>query len=491
MSLLERRLDTATAVTLATLSLATSVLLNAGVVCSNDGSQYALIRALADDGAAVIDAYVEYTSRVDYAQVGEHYYSDRPPGVAFLVLPLYLLGSALGLDDLGRQEMVSLAAHGAGAAAVVLLFWLARRAGASRAGAVFAALVLAWCTPLRSYSTALFSHAFSAALILGLAHCAWPAATKVEEGSRWRRVLQVLGGIMGGYAAGLDYTNGLPAAAICLASACVGAVPEAGPSAERVTLALRFATLDRAAVARTLAVYLAAGIAGATPTLVYHTVVFGAPCAIPYHYDVNFAYAHTVGGMYGGSFFGGFVSLLVDPLGGGLFIWSPVLLFSVWFFPALRRSCPRGFWLFLLPALALFLVTCRNLTPEGGASRDVRYLSSVLPFVVLPSAWAFDWVLGRSHSNTEAIQAPRAGWAGVLAGLFFLSALLQAVKHNALWVRNGEQWIAAFADTLKTDAGPTALAFVQWAFPHPVAALVVLLVGVALGFLLRRLALRL
>ena len=93
---------------------------------------------------------------------------------------MYLAASGLGFDDGSCQAAVTGLAHVAGAIAVVLLFLLARRLGASRIGAVGAALALAWCTPLRSCSATLFSHAFSAALIMGLVVIALPPEREVD-----------------------------------------------------------------------------------------------------------------------------------------------------------------------------------------------------------------------------------------------------------------------------------------------------------------------
>ena len=451
----ERRRDLSAVVALATLSLSMSVLINAGVVCSNDGSQYALTRSLAD-GTAIIDAHWEYTDGVDYAQIGDHKYSDRPPHVAFLAVPVYLAASGLGLDDAACQAAVTGLAHVAGAIAVVLLFLLARRLGASRVGAVGAALALAWCTPLRSYSATLFSHAFSAALILALVWIALPPESRVDPKRRRRWLL--LGGVLGGYACGVDYTNGLPVVLLCLGGAWLEsegdwrrALPVGG-------------------------LYLGGGLIGAAPTLVYHTVVFGAPWSLSYFHDARFEYAHSAGSMYSGPFLEGFFGLLVSPH-AGLLLWSPVLVFALAFWPALRSTGKR-FWVLLLPWVALYLVTSKNLTWHAGATQDVRYLVSVLPLIALPLAWAFDWAFGVRGKL-------RPVWLSVLGFLFFASAIIQIAKHNALWARDGSQWIERLAATMETDAGPTLAAFASWAYPHPIAAAVVLVIGLAISIGLR------
>ena len=53
----------------------------------NQNSRLDMVFAVVEDGTFQIDKYVENT--VDYAKVGEHYYSDKAPGAAFLGIPVY------------------------------------------------------------------------------------------------------------------------------------------------------------------------------------------------------------------------------------------------------------------------------------------------------------------------------------------------------------------------------------------------------------------
>jgi hypothetical protein len=48
----------------------------------NQNSRLNMVVAVVEDGTFRIDPYVSNT--VDYAKVGDHYYSDKAPGVAFL-----------------------------------------------------------------------------------------------------------------------------------------------------------------------------------------------------------------------------------------------------------------------------------------------------------------------------------------------------------------------------------------------------------------------
>ncbi len=53
----------------------------------NQNSRLNMVVAVVDDGTFQIDKYVQNT--VDYAKIGDHYYSDKAPGVAFLGIPIY------------------------------------------------------------------------------------------------------------------------------------------------------------------------------------------------------------------------------------------------------------------------------------------------------------------------------------------------------------------------------------------------------------------
>mgnify|MGYP001080625548 CR=1 FL=1 len=57
---------------------------SAYIICSNDGSHFALVSALVEKGSVKINDFVNYTRMVDYAYKDDEYYSDRAPGTAFL-----------------------------------------------------------------------------------------------------------------------------------------------------------------------------------------------------------------------------------------------------------------------------------------------------------------------------------------------------------------------------------------------------------------------
>jgi hypothetical protein len=59
----------------------------------NQNSRLNMVVAVVEDGTFRIDPYVSNT--VDYAKVGDHYYSDKAPGAAFLGIPSLCLDEGI------------------------------------------------------------------------------------------------------------------------------------------------------------------------------------------------------------------------------------------------------------------------------------------------------------------------------------------------------------------------------------------------------------
>ena len=66
------------------------------IAASNEGSHFALTRALAEEHTCVIDTFFDYTAGVDFSYRDGRFYSDRPPGTAFLAVPFHVQAQELG-----------------------------------------------------------------------------------------------------------------------------------------------------------------------------------------------------------------------------------------------------------------------------------------------------------------------------------------------------------------------------------------------------------
>lgn len=456
------RIDLALAVALFTIAAATSVLLDAGVVCPNDGSHYALVRALADRHSVIIDDFVEYTRHVDISQRGAHFYSDRAPGTAFAALPFYLVARALGLSDGARQEVCALLSVLVGALAVALTYGLGRRTGLGRRGATAAALTLALCTPHRSYSTALWSHAFSAFLVVLGVFLATPAVR--SDGAKDLEAPAGIGGrlllgLVAGYSITVDYSAAV-VSAILLGVVAWSALRHVRP----ISLGLLCKTLLPLGIGATI---------GVLPALVYNAIAFGSPLRTGYSFHVLWPETRSLLTMYGGSFFDGLRGLLID-WRAGLFLYSPILalgfVYSVRF---ARELGSRRALTAVAPWVVMLLLTSKHATWHGGGAHDARYLMLVMPLFCLPVGSAYT-------------RATTPGRLQLFTALFLLSALVQFFKHTAGWLRNPLPFVTAIVCTIKFDIDGVhdfnsdgIGKLLTWLYPHPIAAAAVFVGGLS------------
>lgn len=425
------------------ITIASAVLIDAGVVCSNDGSHYALVRAIGDHGSFVIDDYVAYTYDVDISEYGGHYFTDRPPGTAMLAVPFYLAARLVSSDPRAWELGAALLSAAMAALACCGAYWIARTLGYSRDAGRALGITLAVATPLRSYGSTLFHHATAAGLVttcavLALAHARSP-----------RRATRVIAAVLAGYACSVDYTS-------CLATGVL-LVAALFPLRRTPGTAL-VATLEVAA----------GGVLGLVPLLLYDRACFGSPFSLGYDHQVHFGMMHSMSGIYGGSMPDGLFGLFLHPRAGLLF-WSPVLVLAPAFAHRVVRA-DRATALTLALAITPFVLLMSLYYEVGaGASRDARYITPIVPMFGVPLAAAWDAAAQR--------RARGAGRAGIVAfvGLAALSVALQVGKHLARWVRDGGFWLPLFERG--EGRAETTLHFLAWAFPHPIAAVTIFVLG--------------
>ncbi len=166
--------------------------------------------SLVEEQDATIDQYEGLT--IDKARFGEHYYSDKAPGMTLMALPAVALADAatgqqareisIAQYDLATERFLKLRTRIAAATtaalltaiAAVLVFSLGTSLGGSAGAGVFAALAFALGTPMWGWSTTLFGHAPVAALFVV---AIWAAVRGTEGAMPSTRHAAILGAALG------------------------------------------------------------------------------------------------------------------------------------------------------------------------------------------------------------------------------------------------------------------------------------------------------
>jgi hypothetical protein len=334
----------------------------------NQSSHYDLIRAL-DAGRTTID-YGPYPTK-DKAFYKGHWYSARAPGLAMYSLPFYEFLNAAEAPAVaraskalrGEDEMIDFVGlWGTVLPAFVLLLLVWRVAERFEPGyGAATAVVLGLGTMLLPFSTLLFSHVFAATL--GFA--AFALMLRERDGPP-RPLLLGLAGLAVGYAITSEYP-------LAFVAAVLGAY-----------LLSRRDALTPALVAARAGAYVAGGVVGIVPLLLYNHAAFGS--------WTHLAYSNIPQQQRG--FFG--ISAPSLPVLGtllfdsrGLLTLCPVLVMGAVGTVLLYRRGKRAEALTIGGVCVCYLgYNCGYYLPFGGGSMGPRFLLTIVPFLGFPIALA-------------------------------------------------------------------------------------------------------
>jgi hypothetical protein len=441
---------------------------------------------------------------VDYARIGDDYYSDKAPGVSFLGIPLYAaLKPVLELravnsftEQLSKSEAFqdTLRANGSGVstekvrfaiAQIVLSFTVSAIPSAllcallyvvavimtgSSAAAIATALAYGLLSPTMPYANTFMGHQLAAALLFASFALIYLAPSRLGVG----RLLLL--GLLLGYAVVTEYPAFLPAGAIFL-----------------------FALFELARRKQPHSILFAALSGGVIAALWmgYNTTVFGSPLELGYSHSELWTEQHQTG----------FMSLTTPSLRAiwgitfspfrGLFPLSPWLLLAfpgyiLWWKQLTERRERAALLTSVTCILSIFLFNSASSMWWGGFAVGPRYLLPMLPFLALGCAfslatwgraiwcrllvsalflWSFLAVWGQSLADqafpADTSQNPWAShvlpaWregnlarsAGTLLGLeglgAFVPLLLIAAGIGLAW------WYAVQRSSTQLDSAPKA-----------------------------------
>jgi hypothetical protein len=325
------------------------------------------------EGRVDIDQLARYT--IDKSYFDGHYYADKPPGVSLLAVPSVVV-TRLVLEAAGATSdpsdptaletyiraaaiiVVSLPA----ALAVLLVYLMAPRLGASHGAATFAACALAMGTPYFGWSSTFFAHPLSGAMLVGAM-----ALAVLNRPAGW---VAPAAGLLLGFLLVVDVT--------------------AAPAGALVGLFIVLRSEQRVRSFIGLAI---GGLVGLAPLLIYNQLAFASPFRMGYSQVQGFA------GMQQGFFGIGLPQPMVlgELLFGhfrGLLPLAPVLLLvPVGLLAMFRRPSTRSVALVVTGVMLSFLlINAGYFYWDGGASSGPRHLVAALPLACL--ALAFAWPPG-------------------------------------------------------------------------------------------------
>jgi hypothetical protein len=362
-------------------------LIFSGLGNPNTLSRVGLTLSLVEGESVYIDDFAPLT--MDKANLGDHFASDKAPGVSFLAVPATAVAvRLLRLRDPDARWVISGTVTSSlkwvmwiatlttsslyTAIAVVALFTIARLFGVSRQGALFSAIVYGFGTPTWGWATTFFSHATCGAfLVFGLWAVTVETTPKPVSSKTKTAIWGLAAGLLLGAAIVIEYT----ATFAVLLISIFGVWRSSQNTPERT----------RCAVASAIVGAVMAGL----PLMLYNNMLFGSPFSISYTYS---DFHEMQEGLWGIHWPDPRTAIKILFSGErGLFWLSPILVLTPMAWWSMWAARERALMVLCLAIfLAFWTINSGFFAWFGGASTGPRHITPSLPFLALPFAWLWD-----------------------------------------------------------------------------------------------------
>ena len=372
--------------------------------------------SLVEEGDATIDQYAELAS--DHAKFGDHYYTDKAPGMTLMAVPAVWLLDRItddeamfhspSLGDRGFVDYVVLrvwlsAFLSSGllvALGAVALYWTGVSLTGNRGAAMFGALSYAIATPTWGWATTIFGHAAVGALLLiGLAGLRYIAVSGPDQGVRPGRLFTAaaIAAFALGWALVVEHQSVFGVLALLLYGLW---------ETRRLPVALRL---------KLLGVGVVAGLAALAPLVIYNLIAFETPFKVGYEGVEGFEGMQQ--GVMGLTYPKAHVmyEILFGERRGILWLSPLLVLAPVGLFRMIGRENLRAAgWLAIAGTAIYFLLNAAYVYWTGGNSTGPRHAMPAMAFLGLGLTGY--WALCRGPF-----------WKTLGAALFAVSAIIASM----------------------------------------------------------------
>lgn len=359
--------------------------------CSNDGSHFALVSAMVNNKSTELGEYVNYTAKIDYAVKDGKFYSDRLPGNAFLMLPFFLFGGLLTKLNVKpaitwrpiEEVSVILESNVLGITGVFFLFLIFRHFRFSFKLSLFSAIIYAVCTLNWQESTHVFSHAASMCFVLMSIYFLLKSKSINQSSFLWAVIFL-------SYSLIIELQNLLFFLPILVYTIKTNKIDLEKGRQNSKTI---FSIFTIFSISFTI-------------LLLYNYLTFGELILKSNKYNPNFPEEMSFLSSLSGNFIKGLDTLFVNFRNikllfnwdiavrnetPGLFIISPILLFSIPGFVLFYKQQRNEAILFLLLIFINVLIAAFHKTVL------TRHVFTITPLLFFPSIYSIKWVL--KHKN--------------------------------------------------------------------------------------------
>jgi len=355
------------------------------VTNTNPGSRFMLTKSIAKYGEFSIkpedrDKY----SYLDYSIFNGSIYSDKPPGLSLLTVPIYwigdLFGTIIGLDtaedpwiiDDFVKFLIILCVLIFGAFVTIKFYDLLILLGISHRNANYTALLFSFGSLFYTYIGTFFSHGITAGfLILTLFY-----ATKYKKTGESSSL--IFSSFFAGYTVVCDYIYlfFLPFHFIYIFLPFPWKITEIIKEWKRITSNYIVPILIFS-----IPVFLCGLV-----ILFYNFICFGDPLSTPYSYAVFFKdNQHFANSMFEG------LQILLFSTHHGLFTFMPIILLSLFGFVPFYHKKNELALLCISLSIFQILLYSKYFLPAGGLAYGPRHLVTIIPLLIIPLAFLFEY----------------------------------------------------------------------------------------------------